>query len=73
MVSVRETPVLIAGGGPVGLALAADLGLAWHRVPPGRANRRPDQHAQDERGESPNHGILPPLGHRRQGDELSVS
>ena len=30
MIPVRETPVLIAGGGPVGLALAADLG--WHGV-----------------------------------------
>ena len=30
MVSVRETPVLITGGGPVGLALAADLG--WRGI-----------------------------------------
>ncbi len=30
MVPVRETPVLIAGGGPVGLALAADLG--WRGI-----------------------------------------
>jgi 2-polyprenyl-6-methoxyphenol hydroxylase-like FAD-dependent oxidoreductase len=30
VVSVRETPVLIIGGGPVGLALAADLG--WRGI-----------------------------------------
>ena len=30
MIPVRETPVLIAGGGPVGLALAADLG--WRGI-----------------------------------------
>ena len=30
MVAVRETPVLIVGGGPVGLALAADLG--WRGI-----------------------------------------
>ena len=30
MIPMRETPVLIAGGGPVGLALAADLG--WRGI-----------------------------------------
>ena len=30
MIPLRETPVLIIGGGPVGLALAADLG--WHGI-----------------------------------------
>ena len=30
------------------------------------------RHAEDERGERPHHGVLPALGHRRAGAQLSV-
>ena len=64
MIPVRETPVLIVGGGPVGLALAADLG--WRGIEcvlveqtDGRINT-PKMNEVNR----PDHGVLPPLGHR---------
>ena len=50
---VRHVPVLIVGGGPVGLALAGDLGWRGVAMRADRAGRRLDRHAEDERGQRP--------------------
>jgi 2-polyprenyl-6-methoxyphenol hydroxylase-like FAD-dependent oxidoreductase len=42
--TTAEIPILIVGAGPVGLALAADLGLRWGRLPRDRAGRSPPDH-----------------------------
>ena len=46
--------------------------LARRPLPADRAGRRHHRHAENERGERPHHGVLPALGHRRPGAELSV-
>ena len=70
--TVRETPVLIAGGGPIGLALAADLGRRGVRRCWSRSAKQA-QPGQDAGGQRPHDGVLPPARHRRQGAQLGIS
>ena len=62
-----KTPVLIVGGGPVGLAMAGDLG--WRGVPCVLIEKTDGAHhpAPDGHRPCPHHGILPALGHRAVG------
>ena len=68
-----ETPVLIVGGGPIGLALAADLGRRGVADAAGRAAREQARPRQDARGQRAHHGVLPPARHRRTGAQLGLS
>ena len=69
----NSIPVLIVGGGPVGLALAGDLGWRGVRVPADRAVGRLDLPAAPGPRRHPHHGVLPPLGPRRGGRSLALS
>ena len=66
MATTAETPILIVGGGPVGLALAADLG--WRGVPclADRAGRRPRRPSARLRHQCPLDGVHAPLGRCRR-------
>ena len=63
----KSSPGSDVGGGPVGLALAGELGWRGVACALGRARRRRDRHPEDERGEHPHYGVLPAMGHRRTG------
>ena len=68
-----EIPVLIAGGGPIGLALAADLGRRGVAALLVEQNEDRVGSGEDARGERPHHGVLPPARHRRDGAQLGLS
>ena len=68
-----ETPVLIVGGGPIGLALAADLGRRGVPTAAGREERQHDRPRQDARGERPHHGAVPDAWRGRRGAQLGLS
>ena len=63
----EHTPVLIVGAGPVGLALAGDLG--WRGIACTLIEKTDGAIEQPEHGHRrpAHHGVLPALGHRRLG------
>ncbi len=69
----ERTPVLIVGAGPVGLALAGDLG--WRGVPCTLIEKTDGAHRASEDGprRRAHHGVLPALGHRRLGARRALS
>ena len=69
----EHTPVLIVGAGPVGLALAGDLG--WRGVPCTLIEKTDGAIEQPEDGPDrrAHDGVLPPLGHRRLGARRALS
>jgi 2-polyprenyl-6-methoxyphenol hydroxylase-like FAD-dependent oxidoreductase len=61
-----KTPVLIGGGGPVGLAMAGDLG--WRGIPCMLIEKTDDRVTQPRMDMvHVHHGVLPTLGHRAMG------
>ena len=64
-----KTPVLIVGGGPIGLALAGDLGLRGIACTLIERSDGTGPAAEDGHGRHPHDGVLPPLGHRPLGPD----
>ena len=59
-----DVPVLIAGGGPVGLTASFLLSRLGIKLAAGRAPSRHRHPSQGARHQCPHHGDLPPAGHR---------
>ena len=65
-VRMTTIPVLIAGGGPVGMTLARTLSLVRRALPAGRAQRHDHAASQDGHHQRPLDGAVPPAGRGRQ-------
>ena len=68
-----EAPVLIVGGGPIGLALAADLGRRGVRTLLVEERENKLLPAKMLEVSVAHHGVLPPARHRRTGPQLGLS
>ena len=70
----RETvPVLICGGGPVGLALAAELGYQRIKCVARGAKRRYRSGSENEPTDHAHDGVLSSLGHCRAGEKSRLA